>query len=165
LQLNTKKPIISTYVPWWSKDEDGSISKYSPDINCCSFPMKYIDFKERHPVLSNFYPDWGDQKAIEHYGIAGHFIFTVGDFADEILPDPLIMFAGEEETIALRAWTRGYRIYAIKNPIAWHKNKGVGILPKNDRTINFGTQEYHQRFVRKNEKSIERVKRYYDLEN
>ena len=158
IQLVHDKPIISTYVPWWARLEDGEILHYSPDIECCSYPMKYIGLLDYHPPMTTEFKDYGENEEIEHYGISGHFIFTLGSFVKDVLPDPEIMFAGEEETIALRAWTRGYRIYSIKNPIAWHKNKGAGVVSSKDRSVNFGPQEDHDFWVRKNKLSLDKVK-------
>jgi len=39
------------------------------------------------------------------------------------MPDPAIMFEGDEPCLALRAWTRGYRMYAIPEMIVWHRAK------------------------------------------
>ena len=148
----TDKPIISTYVPWWARLEDGTILQYSPESNFICSPMKYMGFLyEGHPAFTlddKTYENGKDY--IEHYGIAGHFIFTVGSFQQDVMPDPLDMFEGEEETIAVRAWTRGYRIFCIKNPIAFHKNKGIGILNPKDRRHYFGPQDEHDFYVRKN---------------
>jgi hypothetical protein len=41
----------------------------------------------------------------------------------ELLPDPLIIFGGEEPTLALRASTRGFQIFTILPIIVWHFNK------------------------------------------
>ena len=158
IQLIHDKPIISTYVPWWSRMEDGQILNYSSESDSITSPMKYMGgLYEGHPAFTTCHKEYGDNEAIEHPGIAGHFIFTIGSFCHDIFPDSFIMFAGEEETIALRAWTRGYRMYSIKSPIAWHKNKGVGVLSSTDRRVYHGPQEEHDHYNRKSLISMKRV--------
>lgn len=70
----------------------------------------------------------------EHYWFSAHFVFTQGSFIYEIAPDPFITFYGEEHTTALRAWTRGYQIFAITDSVIWHLNKSTINNPL-DRTI------------------------------
>jgi glycosyltransferase involved in cell wall biosynthesis len=47
-------------------------------------------------------------------------LFTSGDFVEEIPYDERISFMGEELCIALRAYTRGWHIYAPHEMVAWH---------------------------------------------
>ena len=64
-----------------------------------------------------------DKDYLEHTGFSGHFVFTIASFITDVAPDPFIIFMGEEHTTALRAWTRGYRMYGIGDLILWHLNK------------------------------------------
>ncbi len=50
----------------------------------------------------------------ETFFVAGGFIFADLSFFKEIFPDPRIAFGGEEHTTALRACTRGYKIFVTK---------------------------------------------------
>lgn len=43
--------------------------------------------------------------------VAAGFIFTEGNFVNEVPYDPFLYFHGEEQSIALRAFTRGWNIY------------------------------------------------------
>lgn len=160
IKLKHDKPIISTYTPWWSKNEDNSINFYSPENKATCSPMTY-----EHDVLHEFFPkqktysvDWNNIDYHEHFGISAHFIFTVPSFIYDIAPDPFIMFSGEEPTTALRAWTRGYKIFAIKPAIAWHKNKFHGFNHKLDRLKYNGDQALHEHYLRKNNLALKRTK-------
>ena len=55
--------------------------------------------------------------------MSGHFIFSTSDFYKEIIPDPRILFFGEEHTTGLRAWTNGFRIFSLKENVLWHLGK------------------------------------------
>jgi hypothetical protein len=155
------KPIISTYVPWWYEDDFGKTklshdASYLVDTNNFNgindiFISKLI-FDEYKPNLYKKYltvtgssVDWSNNKNYEeHYGISGHFLFSSFDFIENVSHDPFIPWGGDEAVLALRAWTRGYRIFSIPKAIVWHKNKwgisvnGIGIksLDKNDWRIH-----------------------------
>ena len=69
----------------------------------------------------------GERKVIEdrskphpsHTILAG-LLFCHGSFVEEIPYDERIPFMGEELCIALRAYTRGWKIYAPNKMVAWH---------------------------------------------
>jgi hypothetical protein len=159
IQLAYDKPIISTYTPWWSRAENGEINFYSPESNSVCSPMTYD-----HDILNEGFPkqkthviDWDKHNYYEHFGISAHFLFAEGRFIYDVLPDPFIMFSGEEPTTAVRAWTRGYRMFAIKDPIAWHKNKFHGVVSRFDRIKYGGDPELVRHYMRKDIKSLKRT--------
>lgn len=45
--------------------------------------------------------------------ISGSFHFSINKFWFDCSPDPRIHFWGEEQILALRAWTRGYKIFSL----------------------------------------------------
>lgn len=59
----------------------------------------------------------------EHHLTSGHFVFSRMEFFNQLLPDPRIAFYGEEHVLALRAWTRGWRIFAIDDSFFYHQGK------------------------------------------
>jgi hypothetical protein len=69
---------------------------------------------EHHP--NNNY-EWDDISLANGYkeihGVSGAFHFGASQFLTDCSPDPRVFFWGEEHTFAMRAWTRGYRLYAI----------------------------------------------------
>jgi hypothetical protein len=74
------------------------------------------------------------------------------------MPDPLIMFGGEEPTTALRAWSHGYRLFAIEDTVLWHLNKN-DIEFKDDSTFNPGVPHLTSHASLRTEWSLERVKK------
>ncbi len=125
LKEKYEKPVISSYLPfWYTKNND--IKNYYSDAKAVWRPMS-IDLeyglKEGYPKLMTKNFDWGQQKYCEHFLVTGHFIFSDPLIMNEVLPDPKIVFDGDEITTSLRLWTRGYRIFTINETIAWHLNK------------------------------------------
>ena len=53
--------------------------------------------------------------------VSGHFIFTIGQFVKDIPYDPFLYFHGEESSLAGRAYTHGYDLFAPHRPIIWHE--------------------------------------------
>jgi hypothetical protein len=159
------KPIITTYVPWWCNRLDGSIVHYEPVSDVPAMPVRFsksiLDYDV--PLQEGFGVDWDEHEYYEHHGFSAHFVFTEPNFIKEILPDIDMMFFGEEHTTALRAWTRGYRMFAIKNPIVWHYNKvsgyGTETLYKHDRHRSLGDYAYLNIFDTKNALAIEKTKK------
>lgn len=132
-----EKPVISTYVPWWSISGD-VINHYSNDSEAVCYPMtinKDIGNAEGYPKLTTEPFNWEDNRYKEHALVTGHFIFSEPSIIEDVSPDPQIMFGGDEITLALRLWTRGYQIFTIKSPIVWHLNKFNGDLYEKDRLM------------------------------
>ena len=141
IKKDYEKPIISTYVPWWSIS-GSKINYYSNDSNVLCSPMiidNSIGNQEGYPKLTTKHSDWKEENYKEHALVTGHFIFSEPSILEDVAPDPKIMFAGDEITMALRLWTRGYRMFAIKNPIVWHLNKFDGDLYYKDRLMSAET--------------------------
>ena len=65
----------------------------------------------------------GTEKSRGLCAIGAAVVFSDINFVYEVTPDPLITFGGEQQTIAIRSWTRGYRMFCIPKNIIWHKNK------------------------------------------
>lgn len=157
------KPIITTYTPWWSMT-DGAINFYSNDANTSCAPM-VLDIEnsisEGYPKPKTEHSPWAEGEFYkEHHCLSAHFLFTLPSFIEEVLPDPLIMYSGEEMTTAVRAWTRGYRMVTIQNPIAWHLNKFHGDKYEKDRLWDSrNSEEPFKHFMQKNTKGVARSKK------
>jgi hypothetical protein len=139
LEEGSSKTIISTYVPWWSKSENGVINHYRDrsEIIPTSLRLQKDDtsLQRHHPTVTN--GPAPKSRWIEHYVISGHFLFSRMSFLNDIMPDPLIVYEGEENIVSMRAWTNGYRIFSIDKPICWHRNKYDGAMPVKDWRKSF----------------------------
>lgn len=58
--------------------------------------------------------------------VSAHLLFAPGRFVEHVPYDPELYFIGEETTIALRAFTRGYDLFHPGEHIAWHEYTRVG---------------------------------------
>ena len=136
-----EKPIISTYVPYYYRDKvtgqkltmaknedwDGEyigwtlVPKSHPSSIGMEDKEKYKRFVYGIEALES--PGAANANFIgfgyeEHYLISGHFLFTSGSFVKDVKYDPQLAYH-EENVIAMLAWTRGYRIFNIKDHVLW----------------------------------------------
>ena len=150
ISKHSDRVIISTYVPWWYRDSEGSIKLSVNDsiaVDPNSFgnaPHTPVGKLEIDSYTSNLFRnhipitgariEWESLSTnyVEHYLTSGHFLFSSIKILEEVAVDPLITWGGEEPIMGLRAWTRGYRIYSIDKPIVWHKNKWGDVIDKDD---------------------------------
>lgn len=58
--------------------------------------------------------------------IAAGFFFTLGQFVDEVPYDPQLYFHGEEQSLALRAYTRGWDLFHMEEIPLYHLYKRGG---------------------------------------
>jgi len=148
IQKKVEKPIITGYVPDWHRDSTTSqplTSDGSADFEKYSAPYSLVD--KNHPTKwvknidaekfkhfayrcegvnspAHLVVDFKKEYYVEHHLTSGHFLFTSGNFLKEVPLDPLITYH-EENTTPLRAWTRGYRMFAIKDHVLWTREMMV----------------------------------------
>ena len=95
------------------------------------YPKNDKDFWDRPSwtsVTNTWHGTWaGHREEIEDrskphpsYSVLAGYIFSLGSFVEEIPYDERISFMGEELCIAIRAYTRGWKIYAPNKMIIWH---------------------------------------------
>lgn len=166
IKENHNKVIITTRPHWWADDEKGNILHYDPNALVKAPILDYA--KDNHkdfliPMTTSYDPNWKDEEYYEHYGFSAHFAFSSKEFIYEILPDIQIMFMGEEETTAIRSWTRGYRMFSIPDNTVWHYNKYQNqkiskVLYKYDRNI-YSPYHLQQDFAIKQEKGYDRIRK------
>jgi hypothetical protein len=129
-----EKPIISTYSPYWYRDKHGCIFNQNQET---SFDKEMIQYTLKFKTDDEFFPEnytmptptWDKQvtsKYEEHYLIGAHLLFAESSYLNEVPFDPYITYH-EENTTAMRAWTRGYRIFAIDKDILWTREMYHGV--------------------------------------
>jgi hypothetical protein len=120
------KPIITTMVPTWSKDEFGNILNQNDEQDMSDIEPWGMSFKEiNEDIFINTGLPTPHHKKIdfktfyhEQYLVAANFFFTKSTYLEEIPFDVKIKYH-EENITAMRAWTRGYQFFAIKEDIMW----------------------------------------------
>lgn len=113
-----KKPLLTAYAtsynpvndpngrgtdPWWL-----TFDRFTPEGAVFFIPGTVPDWKNRKlPYPSRFY--------------SAHFGFTLGQFCKEVPHDPNYLFHGEEISIAARAYTWGYDLFAPHKIVVYHE--------------------------------------------
>lgn len=131
------RPIITSFANSWHKDEAGNIINKEGTTEIKDFKPDSMAFKKidddlfantslptPRPIASpykNFYE--------EHFLISAHFLFTESRYLEEIPFDTKIKYH-EENTTALRAWTRGYRFFAISDDVLWTREMMTRVEPE-----------------------------------
>jgi hypothetical protein len=108
LAIEYQKPAISNRPKWYTKDENGIITKYETAGAPLGLGNTY-EFYESivGPAVVS--------EVKEHYLTSGGFVFAKLDLFTEVMPDPRVAFYGEEHILALRASTRGWKFFAIRD--------------------------------------------------
>lgn len=135
LKKEYDKPIISTYVPYWYKDKQtgeligmGERKDFSFEHIpwALQFKRYFEEGLERETVYSAdglctpqpLTVTYDEKPYYEHHLISGHFLFSDSQYLTDVPFDPECTYH-EENTTPMRAWTRGYRIFSIKEDILW----------------------------------------------
>ena len=133
LSLICKKPVITTYVPFWYKREDNTpINQIgSPDMSL-DMPIHSLRFKNKSDEKPGLFelptPTWDDELTTpykEHYLASAHFLFSKSTLLEEVPFDTSLTYY-EENTLAMRLWTRGYRLFAINKDTMWSREMYSG---------------------------------------
>ena len=112
------KPILTSYLPGYDPEQDpkGRVEEVW-SLNIDRFMPAGVPFLR--PYVIN---DWKNHiEPIPTRFVSGHFIFTIGNFISDVPYDPNLYFHGEESSLAGRAYTNGYDLFAPHRPIIWHE--------------------------------------------
>jgi glycosyltransferase involved in cell wall biosynthesis len=112
LLTRSVKPIISTY-PYRFDMVDG-IPHYTPSEGKTALilrPHPGTPLTPDNVVLRFIGRHMFTDQAVLGCHMAGGFIFCAGNFIEEVPYDPYLYFHGEEQSLAVRAYTRGWDIY------------------------------------------------------
>lgn len=115
--------IISSY-PYAFKEEDGKLKVDGhPGHAMVMRVTKASDFNNGSPVLSFEAAPIKTQHPVRGYHVAGGCLFTRGHFVHVVPYDPLLYFQGEEQNLAIRAWTHGWDIFHVPDLPVFHLYK------------------------------------------
>ncbi len=112
LLSRSAKPIISTY-PYRFDMVDG-IPKYTPSEGKTALvlrPLPESELTQDDVVLRFIGKHMFTDKAVPGCHVSAGFIFCAGKFVEEVPYDPYLYFHGEEQSLAVRAYTRGWDIF------------------------------------------------------
>lgn len=106
------KPVLSTYPPGFEFDDnDQPVASIKDSEQVMALKVhEETRLEPGNPVL-RFKTDWVKGKPwVLGFHLAGGFLFARGAFVGEVPYDPNLYFHGEEQSLATRAWTRGWNI-------------------------------------------------------
>jgi hypothetical protein len=110
-----RKILLSTR-PFAFEIEDGDvISKKRFTATTLKLTPKDPVLKLSEPVMKFAGVDSKEMRDIPGFQISAAFLFTRGQFVEEIPYDPFLYFHGEEQNISIRAFSHGWDI--------WHPNR------------------------------------------
>lgn len=154
----------------WSREDAGTdkviLSQFPAPFMVLTDGSDYIleddpdfwDMPSWTSVVQTYYGAWaGNREKIEDYSVPhkshtvlGAMIFGPGSLALDVPYDPRISFMGEELCYAIRAYTRGYEIYAPNEMLAWHFYK------RNNHPKIWGDMKQQWYKIEKNSKDVQR---------
>jgi len=109
-----RKAILTAYPCAYEFDENGE--RFIPHRSATRFDMNVVNIIPS--AAARFVNDHEEPE--QEFFIAGGFLFTSGDFVETVPYDEEIFFLGEEITLAIRAYTAGYFIFAPTKFICAH---------------------------------------------
>lgn len=109
----SKKPIITTYPYDFSFDEDNNpvYKEQSSKYVLVLRPHPETELKDDNAVLRFRANHKLSDNPVLGCHMAGGFIFASSDFIEEVPYDPFLYFHGEEQSLSIRAFTKGWDIY------------------------------------------------------
>lgn len=109
----TDRPLLTTYPPGFEFDEQNQpYPIYPPSQSVLSMgPIENSQLKDSSATLLFKTYHAHDVEFVEGFHVAGGFIFTLGRFVETVPYDPYMYFHGEEQNLALRAYTHGWTIF------------------------------------------------------
>lgn len=111
------KPVLTAYVPPYDPEDDPAkrtqeiykinFDKFCSDGSILTRPGFVSKPWPKEPFPARFY--------------SAHFTFAPGSFCTEVMHDPELYFTGEEITIMVRGFTKGYDFFHPNRLVAWHE--------------------------------------------
>lgn len=114
------KCIISSYPLSFEIINSNIVKNKRPNMALVFKPAREAVIKEDNPFITFIGHEIRSDEPILGCHVAGGFIFGPGHFFQEVPYDPTIYFSGEEQNIAIRAWTKGWDIYQIPDVPLFH---------------------------------------------
>lgn len=141
IELNHNKIIISSFLNSWYIGEDGEVilpelGKTDPNnvpskLSNYAVHIGYADQEqESYPKTWGHTKEWEGKTYLEVSSVSGNFVFSRAQTFKEIPHDERCSWGADEGVFAMRAWTRGYKIFTINNKIAYHLDKNKDTLSK-----------------------------------
>lgn len=115
--IDAPMPVLTTYPPRYTIDADGSVGY---DLES-GVQRLYIDeLRDDLTTVQKTTPPADLSRPGPSPSIAAGQLFTRGRFCRDVDYDPEMYFAGEEISLAARAFTSGYDLFHPNENLVWH---------------------------------------------
>jgi hypothetical protein len=158
----SKKPIISHYCTAFTQDQKEQAYLKRRDLfkmYCLRFnDTGTISFRQKHV-----------EKEVKESGVpgksmwvSGHFYFTLAEHIREYPYDPNLYFAGDEISLAVRSWTKGWDIFHPSKAVVFHNyTREKRVCHWSDQKINYGA--LHEESLKRLRQMLHGEDHGYDL--
>jgi hypothetical protein len=157
------RAVISAYPFGFTETMEGGSSRLivqaEPGHALVLRPRLDCDFTTEPPVLRFEGVPVPATQAILGCHVAAGCLFTRGSFVDAVPYDPRLYFHGEEQNLAIRAWTRGWNLFHIPDLPIFHLYRQPG--PSNE--VHWNTEDDAARAVRFSDLAAHSAQRLHDL--
>lgn len=110
------RPVLTTYPPAYEPGVPAAFGTHPTFI-------KFVRFEPEGTTgrIPDYIPEFAAlSKPVPARFYAGGFAFSLGRFVEDVPPDPLIYFRGEEDSLGVRAFTHGYDLFHPHRVACWH---------------------------------------------
>lgn len=151
LRINHAKPIVTTY-PYGFEFEGGKPvvkANINDKTTLVLRPRPEETLSDNNATLMFYAEHVYVRKPILGGHISGNFLFTLGHFVQEIPYDPYLYFYGEEQNLAIRAYTHGWDIFHPPHIPLFHLYK--------DSDSRYLSHHWHPEWERRRDFSWEKL--------
>lgn len=111
------KPALSTYAAPFVSGEAERLEGEPEQIHFNGFTPDGVAPFKGHPIGG-----WMNlTRPVRARFLSAGFLFTIGDFVNDVPYDPELYFLGEEITLTIRAFTHGYDLFHPPENVIWHE--------------------------------------------
>jgi hypothetical protein len=125
----TPRAVLSTYPPGFTLTGGKPVRSATNNKTIRLEVAPNSDFVGQSPVLRFRGVPTEREHTLEGFHVGAGCLFTRGFFLQEIPPDPFLYFEGEEQNIAIRAWTHGWQIFHPPAMPISHLYNTAGLRP------------------------------------
>lgn len=157
LSASNPKAIISSYPCSFSISNSGEVKHPMPGHALVLRPKPEARFNQDSPILSFYAIPTLSNKPIAGFHVGAGCIFSPASLFQEVPADPWLYFHGEEQNIAVRAWTHGWDIWHIPDLPIFHLYNAAG-----DRPVHWSVEDEALRNVKwweLNQQAVNRMSR------
>jgi len=146
--LPSAKPLITGFPALYTRDDcDQIILSHLQGLNTVATTIAESWSEEgwiHHP--QNLIPENNTFPRRTRF-ISGAFVFTLGQWNDEVRQDPEHFYTGEEFALALRSYTQGYDLFDPSQIVLWHRSHPAPSRKYWDDNVESATLERHNKAI------------------